>query len=68
MISIKLYCSKHFLCPQIFHADVSEAVAGENVGVNVKGPKKGDIEKGMILVTPGSIVPTNHFEVSSGFY
>ena len=47
---------------QIFHQDVSEALAGENVGVNIKGPKKSDLSRGMLLVTPGSITPTNHFE------
>ena len=47
---------------QIFHEDVSEALAGDNVGVNIKGPKKADLERGMLLVTPGSITPTNHFE------
>jgi len=47
---------------QIFHQDVSQALAGENVGVNIKGPKKSDLSKGMLLITPGSITPTNHFE------
>ena len=47
---------------QIFHQDVSEALAGDNVGVNVKGPKKAEFSRGMLLVTPGSITPTNHFE------
>ena len=47
---------------QIFHQDVNEALAGDNVGVNIKGPKKDDLSRGMLLVTPGSITPTNHFE------
>ena len=41
---------------------MTEALAGDNVGVNIKGPKKSDLSRGMLLVTPGTMKPTNHFE------
>ena len=48
---------------QIFREDVDEVPAGTNVGVNLKGVKKGVLTKGMLLIAAGSLEPTNHFEV-----
>ena len=47
----------------MFHEDVSEARAGDNVGVNIRGVKRDMLERGMLLVKQDSIKPTNHFEV-----
>jgi len=49
---------------QIFREDVPEARAGENVGVQLRGVKAAALEKGMLLIAPGSLKPTNHFEVA----
>lgn len=37
--------------------------AGDNIGMNIKGVKAGQLEKGMIVAAPGSFSPTNHFDV-----
>ncbi|TRY74046.1 hypothetical protein TCAL_05467 [Tigriopus californicus] len=47
---------------QVFHKDVAVSVAGENVGVNLKGVKGTALSRGMVLVAQGSYKPTNHFE------
>jgi translation elongation factor EF-Tu-like GTPase len=33
------------------------------VGINLRGVKVDQLQKGMMLTKPGSFVPTNHFEV-----
>jgi len=47
---------------QRFNTDQPSAVAGDHVGIQVKKVKKEVVEKGMLLVKPGSVKPTNHFE------
>lgn len=47
---------------QRFNEDVAEAFAGDHVGVNLRKVKKDAIQKGMLLVKPNSVKPTNHFE------
>ena len=49
--------------PQVFRKDVAMATAGENVGVQLRGVKASSLEKGMLIIKPGSMEPTNHFEV-----
>jgi len=46
---------------QRFNTDQTSAVAGDHVGIQVKKVKKELVEKGMLLVKPGSVKPTNHF-------
>merc|ERR1712008_454430 len=48
---------------QRFNEDVAMAVAGDHVGVLVKKIKPHMVTKGMLLVKPKSVAPTNHFEV-----
>ena len=48
---------------QRFNEDVAIAVAGDHVGVLVRKIKPHMVEKGMLLVKPGSVTATNHFEV-----
>lgn len=50
---------------QVFKKNVQAVGAGENVGINIKGVKADQLEKGMVLAAPNSIKPTNHFEVST---
>jgi len=47
---------------QRFNDDVPSAVAGDHVGIQLRKIKKSMVEKGMLLVKPGSVKPTNHFE------
>ncbi len=48
-----LRCSKKTL---------DEGVAGDNVGILLRGLQKGEIERGMVLAKPGTITPHNTFE------
>merc|ERR1719391_1795572 len=47
---------------QRFNEDQVSAVAGDHVGVQLKKVKKDMVEKGMLVVKPGSVKPTNHFQ------
>ena len=47
---------------QRFNEDQPNAAAGDHVGIHIKKVKKEMVEKGMLLVKPGSVKPTNHFQ------
>ena len=47
---------------QRFNEDTKQVYAGDHVGVNLRKMKAGQLKKGMLMVKPGSVVPTNHFE------
>ena len=47
---------------QRFNEDQVSAVAGDHVGIQLKKIKKEMVDKGMLLVKPGSVNPTNHFQ------
>ena len=47
---------------QRFNEDQPFAVAGDHVGLQLKKVKKEMVDKGMLLVKPGSVQPTNHFQ------
>ena len=47
---------------QVFQKDVSMALAGDNVGINIRNIKPAALKKGMMLAKTGSFEPTNHFE------
>jgi len=47
---------------QRFNEDVDQAFAGDHVGVNLRKVKQSVIQKGMLLVKPNFVKPTNHFE------
>ncbi len=40
---------------QEFHADVPEALAGHNVGLLLRGVGRDEVERGQVLVMPGSV-------------
>ena len=46
----------------MFQKSLDEALAGDNVGILVRGIQKTDIERGMVLSAPGSITPHTEFE------
>ena len=46
----------------MFRKLLSEARAGENVGVLLRGTKKEDVERGQVLSKPGSIKPHTKFK------
>nr|AIA61230.1 elongation factor Tu [Cyanidiaceae sp. MX-AZ01]UNJ15419.1 elongation factor Tu [Cyanidioschyzonaceae sp. 1] len=47
---------------EMFQKTLDEGMAGDNVGVLLRGVQKTDIERGMVLAKPGSITPHNKFE------
>ena len=47
---------------EMFQKTLDEGMAGDNVGVLLRGVQKDDIERGMVLAKPGSITPHTQFE------
>jgi elongation factor Tu len=47
---------------EMFQKTLDESVAGDNVGILLRGIQKTDIERGMVLSAPGSITPHTKFE------
>lgn len=47
---------------EMFNKTLDEARAGENVGILLRGVDKKDIERGMVLVAPGSSKPHKKFK------
>jgi elongation factor Tu len=47
---------------EMFQKTLDEGMAGDNVGVLLRGVQKDDIERGMVLAKPGSITPHTNFE------
>ena len=47
---------------EMFRKLLDEGVAGDNVGVLLRGVKRDDIERGQVLSQPGSITPHTKFE------
>ena len=46
---------------EMFRKVLDEAVAGDNIGVLLRGVEKDEIERGMVLAKPGSIHPHTKF-------
>jgi elongation factor Tu len=47
---------------EMFRKLLDKATAGDNVGVLLRGIKKEEVERGMVLAKPGSITPHMHFK------
>ncbi|MCT2025545.1 elongation factor Tu [Dermabacter hominis] len=47
---------------EMFHKQMDEAWAGENCGLLLRGTKREDVERGQVVVKPGSITPHTDFE------
>jgi len=47
---------------EMFRKILDEAIAGDNVGVLLRGIKKEEVERGMVLAKPGSITPHTKFK------
>ncbi|OGM29592.1 translation elongation factor Tu [Candidatus Woesebacteria bacterium RIFCSPHIGHO2_01_FULL_44_10] len=47
---------------EMFRKTLDETVAGDNVGVLLRGKGKDDVERGQVLAKPGSITPHTEFE------
>ena len=49
---------------EMFRKLLDEGVAGDNLGVLLRGIEKDDLERGMVLAAPGSITPHTTFKAS----
>ena len=47
---------------EMFRKTLPDARAGENVGLLLRGTKREDVERGQVIVKPGSITPHTKFE------
>ncbi|MGL5032259.1 MAG: elongation factor Tu [Microcystaceae cyanobacterium] len=47
---------------EMFQKSLEEGLAGDNVGLLLRGVKKEEIERGMVIAKPGSITPHTKFE------
>ena len=46
---------------EMFRKLLDQAIAGDNIGVLLRGVQRADIERGQVLAKPGSIHPHTHF-------
>ena len=47
---------------EMFRKELDKGEAGDNVGILLRGTKKEEVERGMVLCKPGSITPHKKFE------
>ena len=47
---------------EMFRKLLDEGLAGDNIGVLLRGTKREEVERGQVLAAPGSITPHTHFE------
>ena len=47
---------------EMFNKQLDEGRAGDNAGLLLRGTKKDEVERGMVLAKPGSITPHTEFE------
>ena len=47
---------------EMFNKSLDEGRAGDNAGLLLRGIKKEEVERGMVLAKPGSIIPHTEFE------
>jgi elongation factor Tu len=47
---------------EMFQKTLEEGIAGDNVGLLLRGVEKNDLERGMVLAKPGTITPHTKFE------
>lgn len=47
---------------EMFRKEMEEGLAGDNCGLLLRGVKKEDVERGQVLIKPGTITPHTKFE------
>ncbi|MDR0454102.1 MAG: elongation factor Tu [Deferribacteraceae bacterium] len=50
---------------EMFRKLLDEGVAGDNIGVLLRGTKKDDVERGQVLAKPGTITPHKKFKAEA---
>ena len=46
----------------MFNKSLDEGIAGDNAGILLRGLKKEDVERGQVLIKPGTVTPHTEFE------
>jgi elongation factor Tu len=49
---------------EMFHKQMDEGMAGDNLGLLLRGIERTDVERGQVVAKPGSITPHTKFEAS----
>jgi elongation factor Tu len=47
---------------EMFRKQLDEAIAGDNIGILLRGIDKDEVERGQVVAAPGSIKPHTHFK------
>ncbi len=47
---------------EMFNKQLDEGMAGDNAGLLLRGTKKDDVERGQVLVKPGTVTPHSEFD------
>ncbi len=47
---------------EMFNKSLDEGMAGDNAGILLRGLKKEDVERGQVIVKPGTVTPHTEFE------
>ncbi|MEX0870145.1 MAG: elongation factor Tu [Candidatus Spechtbacterales bacterium] len=50
---------------EMFNKQLDDGMAGDNVGLLLRGLKKDDVERGQVLAAPGSVTPHTEFEAET---
>lgn len=62
LIGIKPTMKTVAVSVEMFQKMLDEGIAGDNVGILLRGLKKEDVERGQVLAKPGSVTPHTEFE------
>jgi len=50
---------------EMFNKSLDEGMAGDNAGILLRGLKKEDVERGQVIVKPGTVTPHTEFEAEA---
>jgi len=62
LIGIKPTVKTTVVSIEIFKKTLDEGIAGDNVGILLRGLKKEDVIRGQVLAKPGTVTPHSEFE------
>jgi len=62
LIGIKPTVKTTIVSVEMFQKILDEGIAGDNVGVLLRGLKKEEVQRGQVLAAPGTITPHTEFE------
>jgi elongation factor Tu len=62
LVGIKPTTKTTAVSVEMFNKMLDSGIAGDNVGILLRGLKKEDVERGQVLAKPGSVTPHTEFE------